>query len=582
MSIFNVFTLLGGLAFFLYGMTVMSSGLETIAGGKMEQMLRKMTSSPLKSLLLGAGITIAVQSSSAVTVMLVGLVNSGIMTLSQTICVIMGSNIGTTVTAWILSLSGITSDNFFLRLIKPESFSPVLALVGVLLTMAAKRDRTKNIGSILIGFSILMFGMELMTESMSPLADMPEFRNTLTAFKNPIVGILVGTIITAVIQSSAASVGILQALSLTGGITYTMAFPIIMGQNIGTCSSALISAIGVNTNAKRVSVVHILFNVLGTAIFMSVYYLVRAIWDIPFFEQNVNPFSIAVLHSIFNVTTALMLFPFYKLLEKIAVKIIKQNKQDKDVIIDEKLLLSPTFAIHECIALTNVMSKKVVNNFIYSTKLLKNFHQRKADDIAETEPEIDMYEDKLGSFLLKLSCRHVSDEVSNKITQLLLAISDFERIGDHSAFIAGVAQKLKDKGLRFSPEAISEIKIIVNAVTEILTTTIMCFENDDTEKAKGIEPLESVIKHNIRSAKNNHIIRLKEGKCTIDLGFLFMDLMNDLRRITAHCANIATCAIQIKAACMEKHEYNKRIKYQHNEEFQNKYRDYNSIYSIKD
>lgn len=582
MDIFNIFTLLGGLAFFLYGMTVMSTGLEKVAGGKMEQLLREMTSHPIKSLTLGMGITVIIQSSSAVTVMLVGLVNSGIMNLTQAIGVIMGSNVGTTVTAWILSLSGIESDNFFVQLLKPESFSPLLALAGVIMMMSSKKSKTKNVGTILIGFAILMFGMELMKVAMSPLADMPEFTNILTAFSNPLFGILVGTIVTAVIQSSAASVGILQALSLTGGISYGMAFPIIMGQNIGTCISAVLSAIGVNTNARRVAAVHIAFNVLGTIIFMVIYQIITSIWSIPLFKESINPFGIAILHSIFNIATTIMLFPFTKLLEKIAVFTVKENKSEKEqeVIIDERLLLSPSFAIYECARLTTEMAELVQYNFINATKMLKSYHQRSAEQIAENELKIDTYEDKLDSFLLKLSARQLSDEDSNRITQLLLTIGDYERIGDHASYILKIAEGMHEKKQKFSPEAIEELKVIVNAVSELFRMTLEAFSNDNTVLAQEVEPLEQVIKKNIRKVKNRHIKRLKDGLCTVDVSFMFSDLMNDLRRVAAHCSNIATCAIQIKDSTMEKHEYSQRTKSFENTEFTNKYENYKSIYSV--
>ena len=582
MDIFNIFTLFGGLAFFLYGMTTMSSGLEKVAGGKMEQLLREMTSNPIKSLVLGMGITVIVQSSSAVTVMLVGLVNSGIMNLTQAIGVIMGSNVGTTVTAWILSLSGIESDNFFVQLLKPESFSPLLALAGVVMMMASKKNKFKNIGSILIGFAILMFGMELMKNAMSPLADMPEFTSILTAFSNPLFGIVVGAVVTAVIQSSAASVGILQALSLTGGISYGIAFPIIMGQNIGTCVSAILSAIGVNTNARRVAAVHISFNILGTLIFMVIFQIVSAIWDFPIFHKSINPFGIAILHSIFNLATTVMLFPFTKQLEKIAVFTVKSSKseQEKEVIIDERLLLSPTFAIAECCRLTGEMAKLVEYNFINATKMLKSYHQREAEHIAENELKIDTYEDKLGSFLLKLSGRQLSDEDSNKITQLLLTIGDYERIGDHASYILKVAETMNEKGQHFSPVAIEELKVIVHAVLEIFKTTLDVFLTNDLLLAQEIEPLEQVIKNNIRKVKSRHVKRLKDGLCQVDVSFMFSDLMNDLRRISAHCSNIATCAVQIKDSSMEKHEYSHRNKSFENQEFANKYENYKSIYSV--
>ncbi len=582
MNIFNIFTLLGGLAFFLYGMTVMSSGLEKVAGGKMEQLLREMTSNPIKSLVLGMGITVIVQSSSAVTVMLVGLVNSGIMNLTQAIGVIMGSNIGTTVTAWILSLSGIESDNFFVQLLKPESFSPLLALAGVIMMMASKKNKPKNVGTILIGFAVLMFGMELMKNAMSPLADMPEFTHILTAFSNPILGIIIGTVVTAIIQSSAASVGILQALSLTGSISYGMAFPIIMGQNIGTCISAVLSAIGVNTNARRVAAVHIAFNVIGTIIFMVVYQIINAIWSIPIFKESINPFGIAVLHSIFNIATTIMLFPFTKFLERIAVLTVPddKNKKEQEVIIDERLLLSPTFAIGECTRLTAEMAKIVEYNFINSTKMLKSFHQRSAEHIAENEIKIDTYEDKLGSFLLKLAGRQLSDDDSNRITQLLLTIGDYERIGDHASYILKIAETMHEKKQKFSPEAIEELKVIVHAVSELFRMTLEVFTTDNTILAQEVEPLEQVIKKNIRKVKNRHIKRLKEGLCSVDVSFMFSDLMNDLRRIAAHCSNIATCTVQIKDSTMEKHEYSQRTKSLENTDFTNKYENYKSIYSV--
>ena len=582
MNIFNIFTLLGGLAFFLYGMTVMSSGLEKVAGGKMEQLLREMTSNPIKSLVLGMGITVIVRSSSAVTVMLVGLVNSGIMNLTQAIGVIMGSNIGTTVTAWILSLSGIESDNFFVQLLKPESFSPLLALAGVIMMMASKKNKPKNVGTILIGFAVLMFGMELMKNAMSPLADMPEFTHILTAFSNPILGIIIGTVVTAIIQSSAASVGILQALSLTGSISYGMAFPIIMGQNIGTCISAVLSAIGVNTNARRVAAVHIAFNVIGTIIFMVVYQIINAIWSIPIFKESINPFGIAVLHSIFNIATTIMLFPFTKFLERIAVLTVPddKNKKEQDVIIDERLLLSPTFAIGECTRLTAEMAKVVEYNFINSTKMLKSFHQRSAEHIAENEIKIDTYEDKLGSFLLKLAGRQLSDDDSNRITQLLLTIGDYERIGDHASYILKIAETMHEKKQKFSPEAIEELKVIVHAVSELFRMTLEVFTTDNTILAQEVEPLEQVIKKNIRKVKNRHIKRLKEGLCSVDVSFMFSDLMNDLRRIAAHCSNIATCTVQIKDSTMEKHEYSQRTKSLENTDFTNKYENYKSIYSV--
>ena len=580
MDIFSLFTLCGGLAFFLYGITIMSSGLEKIAGGRLERILKKMTSNPLKSLVFGAGITAAIQSSSAVTVMLVGLVNSGIMKLSQAIGVIMGSNIGTTVTAWILSLSGIESSNFFVRLLKPESFSPLMALVGIIFIMASKNNKRKNVGAVLVGFAILMFGMEVMTDAMSPLADMPQFTHILTAFTNPILGVAVGTIVTAVIQSSAASIGILQALSMVGGMTYAMAIPIIMGQNIGTCASAMLSSIGVNTNAKRVAAVHVLFNVIGVVVCLSVFELGNILFHFKFATNNISPFGIAVVHSMFNIVTTILLFPFTKLLEKMAMRLVPDKKQtNKNVLLDERLLLAPTFAIAECYRQTIKMAELVGVNFISSTKMLKSFHAKKAEQIRENEIKIDMYEDKLDSFLLKLSSKELTEEDSNRISQLLLVIGDYERIGDHAAYILKLAENMKNDDKRLSNDAVDELKVIVKAVSEIFAMTLEVFKTDNVTLAQEVEPLEAVIKKIIRKVKNRHIQRLKDGNCTAELSFMFSDLLNDFRRVAAHCGNIATSVMQLQDTTLDKHEYNHRNKGE-DIQFVSRYEDYKSRYSV--
>lgn len=581
MDIFNIFTLCGGLAFFLYGMHVMSESLEKIAGGRLEKILRKMTSSPIKALILGTGVTAVIQSSSAVTVMLVGLVNSGIMKLSQAIGVIMGSNIGTTITAWILSLTGIQSSNFFLKLVKPESFSPILALAGVILMMAAKSTKRKNIGTVFIGFAILMFGMKVMSDSMSPLAGMPEFRQVLTMFNNPIFSVIIGALVTAIIQSSSASVGILQAVSMVGGMTYGMAIPIIMGQNIGTCISAVLSCLsGVSTAAKRVAGVHVIFNVLGSVILLSGYWLAYSITKFALHNAEISPFGIAVVHSIFNIAATAILFPFVSLLEKLAVKIVPDKKvKDKNVLLDERLLLAPSFAIAECYRQVIKMAEIVEFNYINSTKMLKSYHAKKADQIKANEPKIDMYEDKIEAFLLKLSAKELAEEDNNRISQLLLTIGDFERMGDHAAYMLQIAEKMKDSEKKLSPQAIEELKVIVNAVSEIFKVSFEAFKTDNYQLAHEVEPLEAVIKKIIRKVKNRHIQRLKDGLCTPELSFLFSDLLNDLRRIAAHCGNIATSVLQLQDASLSKHEYNHRNK-DEDLVFVNKYEDYKSRYSV--
>ena len=586
MDIFSIFTLCGGLAFFLYGMGVMSSGLEKVAGGKLEKMLRQMTSNPYKSLALGAGITIAIQSSSALTVMLVGLVNSGIMELGQTIGVIMGAHVGTTLTAWILSLSGIdASTNVLLRLLKPESFSPLFALVGVCMMMMAKSNKRKSLGSILVGFSILMVGMIMMAQSMTPLADMPEFQNFLIAFTNPLLGVAVGTIFTGIIQSSAAAVGILQALSLTGSISIGMAVPTIMGMNIGTCATALISSIGVNTNAKRVAVAHISISIIGVIICLPLFYvgdfiLENYILHAKFINQIINPVGIALAHTIFNVVTMTLLFPFTKQIEKLAVKLVKAKEDEEEVFLDERLLLTPTFAINECKHLTNTMAIMAKKNFFRSLKMINNFSPRRLDKILRKEPRIDMYEDKLGTFLVKLSGKDISEEDSNEISKLLHCIGDFERIGDHGINILKIAQEMNEKQIMFSDEAKAEIQVATNALSEIAELTMKAFCEDDLVAAKRIEPLEQVVDIIISEIKDNHVKRLQDGKCTIELGFMLNDLLNNMERVSDHCSNVAACIIQLKDSAFATHEYLNEIKTSQDEEFKKEFEEYKNKYSL--
>ncbi len=580
MDIFSIFTLCGGLAFFLYGISIMSAGLEKIAGGRLERILKKVTSNPIKSLVFGAGITAAVQSSSAITVMLVGLVNSGIMKLSQTVSVIIGSNIGTTITAWILSLSGIQSSNFFLRLLKPESFSPILALIGVIMIMVAKSNRRKNVGTVLMGFAILMFGMEVMSGSMAPLADLPSFRQTLIAFTNPFLGMLVGLVVTMIIQSSAASLGILQALSLVGGITYGMAIPIIMGQNIGTCISAVLSAIGVNTAAKRVAAVHVIYNIIGVAICLPAFLLWNKIFPLSFVPKDINPLGIAIVHTTYNIISAIMLFPFMKTLEKLAISFVPDKKdKNKSVLLDDRLLLAPSFAIAECYRQSVKMAEFVEFNFINSTKMLKSYHKKKAEQILANEVKIDMYEDKLNAFMIKLSAKELAEEDNARISQLMLTIGDYERIGDHAQYMLQIAEKLKDSESKLSAQAVEELKVIVHAVSEIFVMSLEAYKTDNIQLAQEVEPLEAVIKRIIRKVKNRHIQRLKDGLCTPELSFMFSDLLTDLRRIAAHCGNIATSVIQLQDNTIDKHEYNHRNK-DEDMAFVSRYEDYKSRYSV--
>ncbi len=563
-------------------MIVMSGGLEKIAGGRMEKLLEKITSNPVKSFLLGAGITIAIQSSSAVTVMLVGFVNSGIMKLSQSIGIIMGSNVGTTITSWILSLAGIQSDNFFIRFLKPDSFCPILALIGVIMIMTSKNNlsRRKNFGTFLVGFAVLMFGMNLMSSSMAPLADDPAFGNILTLFTNPFLGLLVGMIVTAVIQSSAASVGMLQALSMTGSISYAIAVPIIIGQNIGTCITAILSSIGVNTNAKRVAVVHVIFNVLGALIFLPIFEFGHYFINYPF-DQAANPFGIAVAHSIFNVGTTFLLFPFAKLLEKLALFLVKEQKDEKLVILDERLLLTPSIAIAQCYKTTGTMAKITRETLVMSVRMLKQYNPKVAEVINKNEILIDKYQDTLESFLQKLSGKELSDEDSNKISQLILSISDFEKIADHAIHILNIANKMHRKEWVLSAQTVEELKHVVNAVKEVFDVTVSAFIEHDLEKAYHVEPLEQVVDDIAYVAKKNHIKRVKKEKSHIKRGFVYAEVLNDLERISDHCSNIATNIIQSIHSSIPKHILKNKLKEVRNEEFLQALEEFKSQYAVE-
>ncbi len=583
MNITNLFVLCGGLAFFLYGMHVMSSGLEKVAGSKLEGMLKKMTSNPFKSLLLGMGITVAIQSSSAMTVMLVGLVNSGIMQLGQTIGVIMGSNIGTTLTAWILSLSGIEAQpDSLINLLKPENFSPVLALIGVIFILG-KNTRRKNIGSILVGFAVLMSGMDFMKNAVAPVTEIPEFQNLLVMFNNPLLGVAVGAIFTGIIQSSAASVGILQAFAQTGSITYSMAIPIIMGQNIGTCVTALLSSIGVNKNAKRVAVVHILFNIIGTVIFLVVFYGLGMVIDFAFLDFKIDMTGIALVHSIFNIASTIILLPASKLLEKAAMTIIKDTdsgKGEQYALIDERLLATPSVAINECFSITVDMANKARTAITDVIGLLTHYDEKTAEKILALEDEIDIYEDRLGTVLVKISSRSLSYNDSHRVSTLLHTIGDFERISDHAVNLLGVAREINDKKINFSDEAKKELTVLTNALLEILNNTVTAFAHDDLESASLVEPLEQVIDRLIAEIKTNHVTRLKNGNCTIELGFVLADLLTNYERVSDHCSNIAVAMIEVEKNKFNTHEYLSGIKNDGDKNFEDAYSRFAKKYAI--
>ncbi len=550
-----------GLAFFLYGMNAMSGGLEKLAGGKMEKTLKKMTSKPIKGMALGAGITAVIQSSSATTVMLVGLVNSGIMTLSQSIGVIMGSNIGTTVTAWVLTLTGLEGDQWWITILKPANFSPILAIIGVAMIMMSKKAKNRDIGTILVSFAVLMYGMEFMGDAVDAVPDV-YFEKAMTVFTNPLLGVLIGAVITAIIQSSSASVGILQTVAMAEGSTMTfgMAIPIIFGQNIGTCITSLISSIGANKNAKRVVVVHFAFNLIGTALFMTAYYLVRGV-AAEFLAGSVDEIGIATVHTVFNVVTTCLLLPFNKILEKLAKMVVRDKAVEHPVgYLDERLLKTPSVAIVESKRMSVKMADLARDTLAASVSQLYNYNEAQAAKIEEDEGLVDIYEDTLGSYLVKLSAMELSVHDAEEISKLLLSIGDFERLSDHALMILRVAKEMNDKGLSFSEEAKRELVPIIGAMTEIVNITTDAFDRSDLELAKKVEPLEQVIDHLITAMKARHIDRLQKGVCTIELGFILNDLLTSCRRVSDHCSNIAVCLIQTKRDAYATHSYLNRVK----------------------
>lgn len=584
MTFFDILSLLAGLVFFLFGMNTMSDGLEKAAGSKLEIILKKMTSNVFVSIIMGALITAVIQSSSATTVMLVGLVNSGLMAFENSIGVIFGANIGTTITAWFLSLVGVQSDSFVMQMVKPQNFSPILAIIGIAFIMMAKSDKKKNLGTIFVGFTLLIFGMDIMSDSVSGLSQMPEFKDVLLKFNNPVLGILVGTVFTAIIQSSSASVGILQALSLTGSITYTMAVPIILGQNIGTCATGLISCIGAGSNAKRVAFTHMLTNIIGSIIFMPVFFIVNGAIDNYFDVNFVNPASIATVHTIFNVVTVVLLAPFTKLLGKIAHRVIKDKKADEEqakavVYLDERLFRSPTVAVMECDNYTSQMAVIANITIIKALNLIFDYNKDEAALIKENEGVLDTYEDELGTYLVKLSSEALSANDARTVSRMLHTIGDFERLGDHALNLKKVAQEIHEKKISFSESAQKEITTLIEAITEIIVMTTRVYEKNDLALASRVEPLEQVIDRLTAEIKSHHINRLQSGDCTIEMGFVLSDLLTNCERISDHCSNIAVAVIEAQTDSFDAHNYLNDIKY-NSEEFKAVFEEYNGKYDL--
>jgi len=566
MDFFSVLTMIGGLAMFLYGMNAMGDGLSKLSGGKLERILEKFTSNRLIAVLLGAGVTAIIQSSSATTVMVVGFVNSGIMKLQQTVGIIMGANIGTTVTSWLLQLVDVEGSSFIMQMLKPTSFSPILAIIGIIMIMTAKNNTKKNdIGTILVGFAILMFGMDTMSGAVKPLADNEEFRNLLLIFNNPVLGMIAGAILTAVIQSSSASVGILQALCATGAVNYGTALPIIMGQNIGTCITAVMSAFGASKNAKRASMIHLYFNLIGTIVFMVVFYIINAFIHFEFLGDSANATGIAVVHSIFNIACAVCWFPFAKLLVKLAELTIRDKASDTEetkefAILDERFLEQPAFAVELCRKTAVKMAEVARDSILLALESIGNYSEEAEQKVNEMESEVDRYEDALGSYIVKLNNRDLTATDSRSLSVILHSMNDFERISDHAVNIMESAKEMYDKKLNFSPYATKEFAVFTSAVREILETSVEVYSNNDVENAKMVEPLEQVINSLNAELKQRHIKRLRKGKCTIELGWVLQDLLTNIERVSDHCSNIAVSVIEITEDEFDTHSYLDKLK----------------------
>ena len=579
MSIFDLFTLLGGLAMFLFGMRVMGDALEKRAGNQLKNILAKLTANTFKGFLLGLAVTLLIQSSSATTVMVVGFVNSGLMTLHQATSVILGANLGTSVTAWLLSTSGIEGEGIA-QLFKPDSFAPILAFIGIILYMFQKNRKKQDIGLILIGFGVLMIGMEIMAGAVEPLSDDPAFRSVLLKFANPVVGVIVGAAFTAIIQSSSASVGILQAFSLTGVVNFGVAVPIIVGQNIGTCVSAMISSIGAGKNARRASFVHLYFNLIAALIIMPLFYLANALFAFPL-DESVSPLGIAIIHTCFKLIALCILMPASRLLEKLAILTVPEGKSDRErELLDDRLLATPAVAIDRARAVAQDMAELSVSTMRDSMALLRNFNEKAMQSIYDGEERVDKYEDMLGTYLVKISSCELTEQDSHEVTKLLHIIGDFERISDHAVNIAESAQEMSDKKLVFSEQATKELAVMVDAIDEIMTVALRAFNTGDMDAAFNVEPLEEVVDTINSRLKKRHVARLQKGECTIELGFVLSDLLTNLERVSDHCSNIAGCVIEIEHDALDMHEYMEKLKSEGNPRYTACYEAYKEKYAL--
>ena len=579
MDIFDALEMIGGLCLFLFGMNIMGQALERRAGSRLRTTLSKMTGKTMTGFLTGLVVTAIIQSSSATTVMVVGFVNSGLMTLKQAIGVIMGANIGTTVTAWLLSLGGISGDAVWVQLLKPTSFTPVLALIGIIMYMFSRDSRKNDTGMILLGFATLMFGMDTMSGAVSGLRDVPAFRQMFVAFTNPLLGVLAGAALTAIIQSSSASVGILQALALSGQVSYGAAIPIIMGQNIGTCVTALISSVGTSRNAKRAAVVHLSFNVIGTIVWLTAFCIVRTVAAPAILGESATMYGIAIAHSAFNLACTAILLPASGLLERLAIRLVPDGrKKESEVTLDERLLATPPLALEQCSVVTEDMAYYAAGAMKKAIECVSDFDPKAAQEVRDSEDETDKYEDMLGTYLLKLGAEPLSDENSEEVTELLKLIGDFERIGDHAVNVIESAEELHEKQLEFSRSAKYELSVMSSAVCEVLDLAVKAFKDNDAQAAKAVEPLEQVVDDLKNELRTRHILRMKKGECSIEAGFVWSDLLTDLERASDHCSNIALCVLDMKKHTLSAHET------QHEREdvpeFSDQYRRYSEKYTL--
>lgn len=588
MDFFSVLSMVGGLALFLYGMHMLGEGLSKVSGGRLEIILEKLTSNPVKAMLVGAGVTAVIQSSSATTVMVVGFVNSGIMRLEQAVNVIIGANVGTTMTAWLLSLSSIEGSSFFIQMLKPSSFSPILAIIGVCMITFSKKEKKQDIGTIMAGFAILMIGMDTMSGAVEPLADVPEFGEILVMFSNPILGMLVGLVLTAIIQSSSASVGILQALCQTGSVGYATAIPVIMGQNIGTCVTALISSIGASKDAKRAALLHLYYNIVKTSLFMIVFYSIDYFVNFAFMDESISALGVAVVHSAFNIAACVILLPFSKMFVKLVYITVPDKVEEKKLsaedielrTLDARFLETPGLAIERSRHVAITMARYAQHSIDLAMELLRNYDTEKAKEVVKLESMVDRFEDELGTYLVKLSSKDLSEKESQVLSILLHSIGDFERISDHALNIKEAADEMSEKGMSFSDKATEEVTVFANAVSEILETAISAFEEEDLAKAQLVEPLEEVIDQLNIEIKKRHVKRLRKGKCTIELGFVLSDVTTNFERVSDHCSNIAVSLLQISDDRYETHEYLDTLKDSDNLDFKGKVLAYKEKYLL--